>query len=269
MPNDIYSGFVCESINICANPRCNQPTDNPKYCSLSCVSTHRGILNEQQRRAAYDLNPKMCLRDGCDNPIQYVNRKTARYCSRSCSATVNNTRRVRRPVTEEFRKKMQQINARPVLPKICQNCSIIFYQKGYRKTCSQVCARKLNSVKMKEYIRKTPSHKYNRSPVKQSWMESSFETWLNENDIKKGLKGYLTEIRFYNANTKKNGRADFVFPKLRLIIELDGTHHKARKELDNIRDAYLNQRGWKVLRISYAEYKKQSRLDEVKQLLKL
>jgi len=122
---------------------------------------------------------------------------------------------------------------------------------------------------MKEHIRKNPAHKYNRSPVKQSWMESSFERWLNEHGINKGLKGYLTEIGFYNLETNKNGKADFVFPRLRLIIELDGTHHIERKHLDEIRDAYLNQRGWKVLRISHAEYKKQTRVSEVKNLLQL
>lgn len=274
MSNNIYTRFSCDAINICANPSCSKSTNNPKYCGLSCGSIHRGMLNDRKSREAYAINPKICIRSTCDNIIPFETRNLVRYCSHSCSATVNNTGRIRKPITDEFRQKMRDINLRRSndvdLPQqSCQICSIVFYRKESRKTCSKVCTGKLIGLKMKDYIKKTPGHKYNRSPIKQSWMELSFETWLNANGVNKGLTGYLTEIRFYNANSKKNGRADFVFPRLRLIIELDGTHHITRKELDDIRDAHLNQRGWTVLRISHAEYKKQSKLDEIKQLLKL
>jgi very-short-patch-repair endonuclease len=86
-------------------------------------------------------------------------------------------------------------------------------------------------------------------------MERSLEEWLNKQGLHRGYNGYLTEVHFYNPNTKKNGFADFVLAKYKLIIELDGTHHIKRKKLDDVRDAYLKSRGWNVYRIPIAEYK--------------
>lgn len=98
-------------------------------------------------------------------------------------------------------------------------------------------------------------------------MEQSFREWLENLGIKHGVSGYLPEIQFYNPTTKKHGWADFVFPRLKLIIELDGSHHKNRRDLDHIRDVYLSNRGWSVLRIQHTEYRKKSRIGEVLVLL--
>lgn len=256
-------------LHTCSNPLCKKQTTNPKYCSLSCGSTHRAIISRNKKIIEYNHSPKLCAREGCDKIIKFESRNSSKYCSHNCSAMVNNKGRVRN-ITEDFRIKMRQIAKRKEISfQICQVCSVNFYSKKNRKTCSKGCTNKLIGAKIKDYIKKTPSHKYNRNPTKQSWMESSFEKWLNEHNIKRGLKGYLTEVRFYNPNTKKNGKADFIFPKLKLIIELDGSHHIQRKELDEVRDCYLKNRGWNVVRISYLDYKKQLRLNEIKKLLKL
>ena len=72
-----------------------------------------------------------------------------------------------------------------------------------------------------------------------------------------------------NGKTK-NGWADFVFPSRRVIIELDGSHHKKRKELDAVRDKHLTEvRGYTVIRIPHSEYTKGTRIEEIKQLLGL
>lgn len=260
--SDIY-------LNKCVNPLCEKQTTNPRYCSLSCSSIHNAIIFRNKKIIEYNNNPKLCARAGCNEIIKFESRNSAKYCSHNCSAMVNNKGRVRN-ITEDFRIKMRNIAKRKDFSfQICQVCSVNFYRKKNRKTCSKACTNKLISAKIKDYIKKTPSHKYNRTPIKQSWMESSFEKWLNEHNIKRGLKGYLTEVRFYNPNTKKNGKADFIFPKLKLMIELDGSQHLHRKELDNIRDDYLKKRGWNVVRISYSEYKKRSKITEIKNLLHL
>jgi very-short-patch-repair endonuclease len=98
-------------------------------------------------------------------------------------------------------------------------------------------------------------------------MERSFTTWLISKGMSRGLSGFLSEIHFKNPETKKNGWADFVFPRRRLILELDGTHHRKRQHLDAARDEYLDQRGWKVVRITHAEYRSGSRIPEIQQLL--
>jgi very-short-patch-repair endonuclease len=66
----------------------------------------------------------------------------------------------------------------------------------------------------------------------------------------------------------KNGWADFVFVSRRLVIELDGNHHKTRKHLDEIRDDHLStRRGYTVIRITHSEYVKQTRLKQIEHVL--
>lgn len=43
---------------------------------------------------------------------------------------------------------------------------------------------------------------------------------------------------------------DFVCPKRRLVIEVDGTSHASKFEYDQIRTRYLNALGYRVLRFS-------------------
>lgn len=91
-------------------------------------------------------------------------------------------------------------------------------------------------------------------------MEETFEKWLKQVGLNKSIKGYLTEVHFYNKITKRHGFCDFVFPKIRLIIELDGTHHLKRQAIDKIRDEHLQTRGWEVLRVTIKEYYNKSKL---------
>ncbi|HEY5958474.1 MAG TPA: endonuclease domain-containing protein [Polyangiaceae bacterium] len=44
--------------------------------------------------------------------------------------------------------------------------------------------------------------------------------------------------------------ADFAAPSRRLIVEVDGGYHEARRNADATRDAKLQRLGWRVLRIS-------------------
>jgi very-short-patch-repair endonuclease len=101
-------------------------------------------------------------------------------------------------------------------------------------------------------------------------MERTFVEWLEENGISKGIYGYWDQVHFKHTpeGKTKNGWADFVFVSRRLIIELDGTHHKKRTHLDAVRDAHLSDcRGYKVIRITHTEYVKKMRLKEIEQAL--
>lgn len=55
---------------------------------------------KEKRVKEYYQNPKLCL--NCDSPVPYEKKGVNKFCSRSCSATYNNTRRI---VTEEHKQK--------------------------------------------------------------------------------------------------------------------------------------------------------------------
>lgn len=69
----------------CLLEECENLTANPKFCSLSCGSKHQARVTPRKRVERI----RTCAREGCD---EQFNAKDAakRFCSRSCSATVNN-----------------------------------------------------------------------------------------------------------------------------------------------------------------------------------
>lgn len=100
-------------------------------------------------------------------------------------------------------------------------------------------------------------------------MERSFNDWLQSRGFQNNKNGFLEQVHFtyeYDGKTK-NGWMAFLFPTLKLIIELDGNHHLKRQHLDQIRDDHLRSRGYSIVRITHKEYVNKTRIDEVIDLL--
>ncbi len=68
---------------------------------------------------------------------------------------------------------------------------------------------------------------------------------------KKQLNGH----QFYRQKNLGNYIVDFYCPSAKLIIEIDGGQHYSETGIikDNIRDRYLNDHGFKVVRLSDIE----------------
>lgn len=262
-----------------------------------------GTWNQALEYSGLSLNRKHAINTTCTNcnarilvQPSKLNKSQHNFCSSSCAASYNNKLRIQ---TESTKKKISNTLKQHIVPvnirekmiknrwanyvptprgsyirrqyvyvKTCTCCNGVFFSSNKTvKYCSDKCRKITASIRMSHWLKHNRSHV--RGPHKQSYMEKSFEQWLQQNNIHKGLSGYLTEVYFFNDQTKKNGWADFVFPRKRLIVELDGTHHIKRKHLDNIRDDYLTSRGWLVVRISHKEFRSKSKLTLVKQLLNI
>lgn len=186
------------------------------------------------------------------------------FCSRSCAATFNNKERGSMSDETKIKISNKAIERNGVTykqyRKICKMCSVTFWSNTKRTFCSDECRNTHSSIRQTEWLKNNPDQfkkfRFGRSCNHQSYMEQSFELWLNGLGIVEGLHGYLKEVHFFNKLLGKNGWIDFVFPAKRLIVELDGTHHRSRKELDDKRDEYLTSRGWDIIRISQNEYRK-------------
>ena len=85
----------------------------------------------------------------------------------------------------------------------------------------------------------------------KSWMELCFEKWLTDNAI----TGWTSEKHFFNDALNKNYFVDFAFEEMKILVELDGTQHRKTVEQDRVRDEYLTQIGYTVIRIQHAEFK--------------
>src|ERR1700722_15440096 len=59
-----------------------------------------------------------------------------------------------------------------------------------------------------------------------------------------------TKLKFRKQQPLHPYVADFACMKARLIVELDGPSHDARKEYDHRRTEFMQKTGWAVLRFS-------------------
>ncbi|UYD60230.1 hypothetical protein OPFAMLBM_00230 [Aeromonas phage avDM12-TAAL] len=107
------------------------------------------------------------------------------------------------------------------------------------------------SIARTEWLKKT-ENRTNLGRFKKSWMEETFESYLNENKI----TGWIAEKHFYSPVTKKNYYVDFLFQEKMLILELDGTQHRKSIEHDKQRDLWFNSIGYKVIRVPVDEFKR-------------
>jgi len=244
----------------------------------SKLVTTAGFKNGNERKRTGDyVNCTQC-------GLTIYKRKSAlcgnNFCSQSCSASYNNRFKIRKPWTEESKQKLRNSTLErreynrikyTLYRNMCKYCDKFFWYKNRIKYCGDNCRKYASSEQQTQWLKDHPNQfkkfRLGRKQNQMSYMERSFEKWLIQLGIVEGYTGYLREIHFFNKTLRRNGWIDFLFPKHKLIIELDGTHHKQRVHQDQMRDTFLIGRGWNVLRISHREYVKNSKTSEVLKLL--
>lgn len=147
--------------------------------------------NKQNRIDTYQQSPKYCANPACTNILVYDKRKN-NYCSKTCSAQINNTSRVCSP--EQRAKQSLALKGRKfpgrgngstfskVSFKTCSVCEKLFTIRGSahkwtRKTCSQDC-KTIASVGLRTYQNgsRKPTWYYNTHQGKEVLLDSSWES---------------------------------------------------------------------------------------------
>jgi very-short-patch-repair endonuclease len=228
------------------------------------------VINEQNkinRIQQYYENPKKCL--NC-NTIIDIDKKENNYCSRSCSAQLTNSKKdytkIRTgPKPKQKLEKRKRIYKR----KNCIICNKEHSKSGF--TCDIPCRNLYLSQQISKAVENGFNPNKNRGRSRKSYLEQSFTDWLTTNNV-----AFLEEhpFKIYDdlGAYVTTYFADFYFEQHNLIIELDGTQHlkKENIEYDKNRDSLIsNKYGVNIFRISHAEYISQTKIDVVKTLLLL
>lgn len=226
----------------------------------SCVVCHEEVTaqNLEGHHKSKHTVKGQCT--NCHKPLTTKNK----FCSRSCSASYTNKHKDYSSFKSGPKKGSVPSNYFPYT-KIswCILCNKI--HPGSGQTCSTPCRNKLASIRMKEAIANGHDPKKNRGRGKKSYLEISFEKWLNKHfpDIE-----YRPEYPVKRQDMVKTYFGDFYFPDKNLIIELDGTQHNNTIEYDQERDTYITETyGIQVFRISHKEYTNQTKINDVIKLL--
>lgn len=259
--------------NYCLN--CNNilPFDkkNFKFCGSSCSASftnlNRPSRSEESRQKTRTALQLYRSKNKTPKPVKNVTLKksTIQFCKcKKCQKPFvwNNVTR--------GSKSFCSLECLSINTKECQCkfCSKQFIwnntDKGSLNFCSPECLSNYRSKIATDRLKNTKSRgNYGRG--KKSFLENSFEQWLNSYSII-----FDTEVKFYNYELNKNYFVDFYFPFLNLVIELDGSQHLKTIEEDKIRDEYLTRvLNLNVVRISHKEYFKKLKYNEICSLLNI
>jgi very-short-patch-repair endonuclease len=92
--------------------------------------------------------------------------------------------------------------------------------------------------------------------------QSTLSEVLLWNEIKARKLGF----QFFRQKPIGNYIVDFYCPKLRLIIEIDGSSHNSKQEYDKLRDGYFNETKLRLLKFLDSDVK--NNLDSVVRAIK-
>lgn len=259
----LHCGFYTETHETSC-PSCNKINPSVKftlYCScIECklLITAQNLKGHYSKHHTPKIHDKTCLE--CGSPT------ASKFCSHSCSAKYNNERKSDESFEKQTRTIQSYFDRQCFYPRqetknnhLCE-CTICGkYFQGNKETCSPECKSKLLSKKTKERIVNGWQPNSNRGRGKRSYLELSFTEWLSASYPNLEVK---VEEPFRRKDKASCYFADFYFPSLNLIIELDGTQHKNNTEYDIQRDKHLTEHyNVQILRISHKEYQEKTKLD--------
>lgn len=235
--------------------------ENAKNASKKGVNKIKELKIE--RIAVYNLTANRCL--CCDEIIDYAKRRN-KFCSKSCSAKINNINRI---ITDEHRNNTSlslsgRIKEKKEIKKKCIICDEEFIVKrrkdgglSRQKTCGDKCHFVLKSENSKEAIKtriENGTHKGWQSRNIESYPETFFKKVLDNNDIKYEFNKIISK-RSLGLDCDANYFLDFYISNKNIDLEIDGKQHKLedRIESDETRDAALVKNGYIVYRIEWKD----------------
>lgn len=216
------------------------------------VKIENNKKRREQKELEYKLDPKLCK--CCNKPLSFEQAKgKIDFCSIGCA----NKTRIRSKESREKTSNSAKLAAKSKVITNRQsrstNCPICKnYYTPLRSTARDIsycgsdeCRIKFLSDSGRRSIEKAMAngnfYGWKARTKEPSYPEKYFIS-LFENEQ---IAGYEREL--------KVGRwfIDFAFTDKKIAIEIDGKQHKDRKHLDEQKDNFLIENGWKVFRIEW------------------
>lgn len=126
------------------------------FCSLSCSAKYSGKLKKEKSeiiKQDYYRNPKKCKT--CNNPIDYCLKNINDFCSSSCSAVFNNSRR---NIKNSLKRACVCCGSQTKNKKFC-NMKCFFVAKKKQTEISIEKGKKVTNDTFKSYLIDKNGHK--------------------------------------------------------------------------------------------------------------
>lgn len=206
----------------------------------------------------------------CGNKFYGKLNNTNRFCCKKCARGFS-TKEKRKEINEKVSKKLK-IKARPKIIKKCAFCNkefIVKWSKRNQQCCSNLCAVTFwaNKPEQKEMFSRRMKKRHEAGDLSIGWQTRKK---MNMTTLEKIAYDILIEKNIKFEREYKVGKwfIDFAIIDVKAAIEMDGRQHndEKRKNSDIIKDNYLKNKGWKIIRIKYYENKEQRILEELNDL---
>lgn len=275
-------------------------TNKILYCGMTCAAA--SVSKEKVQ-----VDCQQCNKTFHKNKREFNNSKN-HFCSLSCAASYNNIKRGEKnkskqkeivqkileikPANEQptreskktsdkkskVRYKKLTINFKPPFSISYNIQKVIRTRKiyiGYCTICNKeikhftkvlkICSNTCFKLRMRQVHDLYPNLIHNRS-TSESYLEKSFREYIEDN-------GYIKDENYkqeYNFTLKSGKRyiADFYFPDLKIIIEMDGKQHQDTVKEDAIRDnLILEEFKIQTYRVTWKEWNKKTKMELINKLL--
>jgi very-short-patch-repair endonuclease len=176
---------------------------------------------------------------------------SGRFCSTECARGFS-TKGKRSLINERVSKKMKK----PDRVKICPICHDEFIGRKKQICCSPKCRNKkwTNTEKQRKIFSDRMKQRHIDGDTSIGWQSRDKMKMSNPEKI---VNKILLTNKLIFEREYRMGKwfIDFAFIKEKIALEIDGKQHSYinRKQKDKEKDNYLQQNGWKVIRIGWVK----------------
>lgn len=205
-----------------------------------------------------------CENCSCEHRGEYG---SGRFCCVKCARSFA-TKARRTEISQRVSKTLQK----PVIQCVCAHCGMLFVAKHRRKRkhCSRTCAAKAqwtNPALRKRWSKQASNRAKQRHTDGDLTFGWSTRKRCEPSYPEQIAMRVLDELDVIFEREFRVGKyfIDFAIHERKLAIEIDGRQHEKpeRQQSDRAKDALLQARGWKVVRIKYPDENVRQRLIEI------
>lgn len=192
---------------------------------------------------------KYCENCGLDHTGDYG---SGRFCSVKCSRAFSTKAK-----RSEINAKLKDINETKskIVEIICKQCNkstTVKYYMRNKKFCSRSCKARYECLKKKDilsiHFKKLSNARYKSNDLTIGWKTRSN---LRPSYPEKITMEILDSLSISYIREYKIGKYFVDFLINSIALEIDGGQHKYRRDLDKIKDDYLESNNLTVIRIDW------------------
>lgn len=232
-------------------------------CPLPVDSTKMKFKPVERKRKGVFKNCLNCGREFYLTPSRA--KRNERFCSKKCELAYKKidkvcpvcgkTFTVNKSVADRYTVCSWKCRTAETKYVTCERCGKVFRaeKRLNRHYCSEECRRPPNYINCRNCGKKF--RVMPKDTDRQFCSFACYRKFQGENQLEKKIRETLNFINVEYIQEAKMGRysVDFLIPKLRIALEIDGAYWHRNVARDKRKNVFLRKNGWSIIRLSENE----------------